>query len=64
MTELEQYIKCYFGVVNPDDIKTIVSLFELKTIKKGDFLLKSGRHCNNLSFVQAYLRKSLRTFYL
>lgn len=55
MTELEQYIKSYFRVVNPDDIKTIVSLFELKTIKKGDFLLKSGRHCNNLSFVQSGL---------
>jgi len=55
MTELEQYIKSYFGVVNADDLKTIVSLFMLKTIKKGDFLLKTGKHCDNLSFVQSGL---------
>ena len=28
MTELEQYIKSYFGVVNDDDMKTIVSFFK------------------------------------
>ena len=55
MTELEQYIKSYFGVVNADDLKTIVSLFKLKTIKKGEFLLKTGKHCDNLSFVQSGL---------
>ena len=55
MTELEEYIKSYFGVVNSDDIKTIVSFFKLATIKKGDFLLKSGNHCANLSFVQSGL---------
>lgn len=55
MTELEQYIKTYFGVVNADDLKTIVSLFKLKTIKKGEFLLKTGKHCDNLSFVQSGL---------
>ncbi len=52
MTELEQYIKSYFGVVNSDDLKKIVSLFKLTSIKKGAFLLKAGKHCNNLSFVQ------------
>jgi CRP-like cAMP-binding protein len=55
MTELEQYIKSYFGVVNSDDLKTIVSLFKLTTIKKGGFLLKAGKRCNNLSFVQSGL---------
>lgn len=55
MTELEQYIKSYFGVVNTDDLKTIVSLFNLTTIKKGEFLLKAGKRCDNLSFVQSGL---------
>lgn len=55
MTELEQYIKSYFGVVNADDLKTIVSLFTLTTIKKGECLLKAGKHCDNLSFVQSGL---------
>src|SRR5687768_14999362 len=55
MTELEQYIKSHFGVVNAEDMKTIVSLFKWTTFKKGDFLLKSGKRCDNLSFVQSGL---------
>jgi len=62
MTELEQYIKSYFGVVNTADLKTIVSLFKLTTIKKGNFLLKAGRRCDNLSFVQTgFLRMYIST---
>ena len=61
MTELEQYIKSYFGVVNADDLKTIVSLFKLKTIKKGEFLLKTGKHCDNISFVQSGLLRMFIT---
>ncbi|MBY0482797.1 MAG: Crp/Fnr family transcriptional regulator [Chitinophagaceae bacterium] len=55
MTELEQYIKSYFGVVDNDDLQNIVSLFKLTTIKKGDFLLKTGNRCEKLSFVQSGL---------
>ncbi len=59
MLELKQYIKSYFGVVDTNDLDKIVSLFKLTTIKKGDFLLKSGKQCGKLSFVQSGL---LRTF--
>ena len=59
MTELEHYISSYFGVVDEKDLKTIVSLFQLTTIKKGDYLLKTGRRCDKLSFVQSGL---LRVF--
>lgn len=55
MRELEQYIKSYFGVVETGDLNTIVSFFEAKTIKKGDFLLKSGNRCNELTFVHSGL---------
>ncbi len=55
MTELEQYIKSYFGVVNVDDLHTITSLFTSKTLKKGDFLLKSGNKCNKLCFIKSGL---------
>ena len=55
MTALEHYIQSYFGVVNANDLKTIVSLFKLTTIKKGDFLLKAGKRCDKLSFVQSGL---------
>lgn len=61
MTELEQYIKSYFGVVDADALKTIVSLFEMTTIKKGDFLLKSGKRCDKLSFVQSGLLRMFIT---
>ncbi|OKS88130.1 Crp/Fnr family transcriptional regulator [Mucilaginibacter polytrichastri] len=53
MTELEQYIKSYFGVVESNDLDTIVSFFKVTTIKKGDFLLRSGNRCNGLSFVHS-----------
>ena len=57
MNELEQNIKSYFGVIQPDDLKTIGSLFKLTTIKKGDFYLRTGRMCDKLSFVKSgYLR--------
>jgi len=55
MNELEKNIKSYFGVVDDDELKEIVSLFELTTIKKGDFILKSGKRCNKLCFVQSGL---------
>jgi CRP-like cAMP-binding protein len=55
MTELEQYIKSYFGVVNEQDLKTIVSFFKMSTLKKGDFLLRAGKRCDTLSFVQSGL---------
>ncbi|MDO5615924.1 MAG: Crp/Fnr family transcriptional regulator [Cruoricaptor ignavus] len=61
MTELEQYIKSYFGVIDADDLKKIVGLFQPATIKKGDFLLTTGEKCDNLSFVQTGL---LRMYYL
>ena len=59
MTEFEQYIKSYFGIVQAEDLKNIVSFFKLKTIQKGKFLLKPNRLCDKLCFVESGL---LRTF--
>jgi CRP/FNR family transcriptional regulator, anaerobic regulatory protein len=53
MTELEQYIKSYFGVIDQNEVRQIVSLFKQKKVEKGDFLLKSGRYCDKLCFVQS-----------
>lgn len=55
MTELEQYIKACFGVVETDDLHKITSLFKPGKLKKGDFLLKKDRICHKLSFVQSGL---------
>jgi len=51
MTELEKYIQTYFGVGN-DDLVKISSFFNPVTLKKGDYFLKTGRHCDRLGFVQ------------
>ena len=57
MNELEQNIKSYFGIIQPEDLKTIGSLFNQTTIRKGDYFLKTGRMCDKLSFVKSgYLR--------
>lgn len=56
MQEIEQYIKSYFGVTN-SDLSKMVNLFEPQKIKKGDFLLKTGKYSQSLSFVkEGYLR--------
>ena len=59
MTELEHYINSYFGIVKPDELAKIVSLFKATTIKKGDYFLKSGKTCDQLSFIQS---RFLRVF--
>jgi CRP-like cAMP-binding protein len=55
MTAIEKYIQSYFGIIDSKDLNTIVSFFKLTTIKKGDFLLRSGKKCDKLSFVQSGL---------
>lgn len=62
MNELEQNIKSYFGVIRQDDLEIISSLFNLTTIKKGDYFLKTGQICNKLSFIKSgYLRVFMTT---
>ena len=61
MTKLEQYIKSYFGVVATNDLHTIVTLFTMKTIKKGDFLLEAGKRCVTLCFVESGLLRIFAT---
>ena len=51
MTELEKYLKTYFGVDN-DDLTKISSFFKPMTLKKGDYFLKTGRYSDRLGFVQ------------
>ncbi len=52
MSELEKYIKTYFGVSN-DDLSKISSYFKPVTLKKNDYFLKEGRYCDKLGFVQS-----------
>lgn len=52
VTELEKYIQTYFGVSN-DDLEKISTYFKPLTLNKGDYFLKTGRHCQRLGFVQS-----------
>jgi CRP/FNR family transcriptional regulator, anaerobic regulatory protein len=52
MTQLEQYIKSYFSIVDEKSLQAIASLFRITTFKKGDFFLKAGGYCNRLGFVE------------
>ena len=56
MTELESYIQSYFSIPK-QDLSKVASLFVLKKIKKGTFLLRSGQFASEMSFVgEGYLR--------
>lgn len=52
MTELEKYIQNYFAI-SEDDWGKISSLFARTTVKKGDYVLKTGKYSNQLGFVQS-----------
>jgi CRP/FNR family transcriptional regulator, anaerobic regulatory protein len=52
MTELEKYVQTYFGV-SSDDVHKISSFFQLTTLEKGEYFLKSGRYSDKLGFVQS-----------
>lgn len=51
MTELEQYIQSYFGVIQPEGLEVIGSMFHRESLAKGDFFLKTGKACDKLSFI-------------
>lgn len=51
MTELEQYISGFFEV-EANTLNTLASFFKPRSLKKGDYLLKTGRICDMLCFVQ------------
>ncbi|MFZ9846790.1 MAG: Crp/Fnr family transcriptional regulator [Flavobacteriales bacterium] len=57
MSELAQYIKSYFGVVQEKELETIVALFKKTTLQKGDYFLKTGKPSNHLSFIQSGLMR-------
>jgi CRP/FNR family transcriptional regulator, anaerobic regulatory protein len=52
LTALETYIKSYFGVIEPEDLHNISVLFKPTIVPKGNYLLKTGKRCQQLSFVQ------------
>lgn len=52
MTQLEQYIQTIFGITSSSELQILLSYFEQKEFKKGEFMLTSERQCKQLSFVE------------
>ena len=48
---LTQYIQSYFGI-SDTDVNKVVELFEETTLDKGDYYVKAGHYCHQLSFIQ------------
>ncbi|AWI26750.1 Crp/Fnr family transcriptional regulator [Flavobacterium pallidum] len=50
---LEQSIKTYFGVIHAEELTQISVLFQPEKVKKGDYLLHTGKVCDRLCFIQS-----------
>jgi CRP/FNR family transcriptional regulator, anaerobic regulatory protein len=53
MTELEKYITSYFGSLTSEELSQLTVLFKPMRLKKGDYLLESGKLSDKLCFVQS-----------
>lgn len=51
MTEIEKYIRPYFGGT-VEELKLINSFFKLVALEKGSFFQKEGRYADKLGFVK------------
>lgn len=60
MTDLQTYIHNFFKV-DQQHLETIATKFRYNEVKKGDFLLRQGRLCNQLSFIQSGLVRIYNT---
>ena len=57
MTELEQYIKSHFEILQSNELNEVSSLFKPITLKKGEYFLTEGMQCNKFCFIKSgYLR--------
>jgi len=56
MTGLETCLRNHMGVPE-EDMQTLLSFFKPTTLEKGDFYLKKGRICDNLSFHRSGLMR-------
>ena len=52
MTELETYIKSYFGV-SENSLKNMALLFEETSLKRNDFFCQKNKPCSQLSFIKS-----------
>ena len=56
MSELQLYIKSYFGI-SEENLNVIEEKFNNTSLHDGDFLFRKGQFCNQLSFIKSgYIR--------
>lgn len=57
MTELQNYIKTHFEIIQADELDEVCALFSSKLVKKGTFFLKENEICDQFCFIKSgYLR--------
>lgn len=57
MTELEEYIRSHFELIQSEDLNKVSSLFEPLLLKKGGYFLHEGKRCDKFCFIKTgYLR--------
>jgi CRP-like cAMP-binding protein len=56
LEQLETYIRSYFDA-GPEELRHLASFFKPRQLKKGDYLLKTGRACDQLCFIQSGLMR-------
>ncbi|PHI19036.1 cyclic nucleotide-binding protein [Lewinellaceae bacterium SD302] len=52
MKEIENYIQTYFGI-GGKDLSPIAGFFESESLKRDDFLLRTGQYARSMSFVRS-----------
>jgi hypothetical protein len=51
VTDLQNYLHLHFNI-SMLDCEKIAGAFKSETIKKGEYFLRAGAHCNKLTFIQ------------
>lgn len=51
MSELKKALTAQFGILDHSEMDVVLAFFSQKTLKKGDFLLKTGQLSANLCFL-------------
>lgn len=52
MTELEQYLKTHFEIIQLSELTEVSSLFKNVTLKRGDYFLIEGKQCDKFCFIK------------
>lgn len=52
MTELQSYIKTYFGIP-ADKLTVLAELFQPELLPRNDYFLQAGQYCKKLSFIKS-----------